>query len=94
MIHALKIDPEFFIAVKYGGKTFEVRKNDRDFKVGDYMALNEYNAESGEYTRCGVLTRITYILDDERYCKDGFAIIGFVRVYVMDEYGSHPRLEV
>lgn len=34
-IIGLKIYPEFFDEVFKGYKTFEVRKNDRDFKVGD-----------------------------------------------------------
>ena len=36
MIHALKTLPEYFEAVLENKKTFELRKNDRDFKVGDY----------------------------------------------------------
>ena len=35
----LKILPEYFEAVKSGKKTFELRKNDRDFCVGDILIL-------------------------------------------------------
>lgn len=41
MIHQLKIDSEYFDDVASGKKTFEVRKNDRNFLVGDFLALNE-----------------------------------------------------
>ena len=35
MIHQLKIEPDYFKKIVEGVKTFEVRKNDRDFHVGD-----------------------------------------------------------
>ena len=41
MIHELKTLPEYFEAVRKGDKTFELREDDRNFKVGDYLALNE-----------------------------------------------------
>ena len=39
--HILKTDPEVFEAVRTGAKTFEIRFNDRDFKVGDELYLRE-----------------------------------------------------
>lgn len=41
MIHQLKCEAKYFEDVCSGNKTFEVRKNDRGFHVGDYLALNE-----------------------------------------------------
>ena len=42
MIHSVKCYPEFFSSLKDGTKTFEVRKNDRPYAVGDFLAVNEY----------------------------------------------------
>ena len=42
MIHSVKIQPHYFNDVLTGRKTFEVRKNDRNYRVGDYIALNEW----------------------------------------------------
>lgn len=42
MIHAVKILPEYFNKIINGQKSYEIRKNDRDYKVGDCLALNEY----------------------------------------------------
>ena len=35
--HKLKIDYEFALAKICGRKPFEIRKNDRNFEVGDYV---------------------------------------------------------
>ena len=74
MIHQLKIFPDHFNDVISGRKTFEVRRNDRDFHVGDLLALNEYDAVFG-YTGRSCLVRTDYILKDERYCKPGYVIL-------------------
>lgn len=76
MIHALKTLPEYFEAVRKGDKPFELRENDRDFKVGDYLALNEWDGE--KYTGRSQLVKVTYILDPNEVmtCEDGFVILG------------------
>ena len=42
MIHELKIKNEYLLAVIDGSKTFELRKDDRGYKVGDYLQLQSY----------------------------------------------------
>lgn len=42
MIHHLKTKPEYFQAVIDGRKPFEIRNNDRNFKQGDKVILEEY----------------------------------------------------
>ena len=64
MIHQLKIIPDHFHDVISGRKTFEVRRNDRDFHAGDLLALNEYDAVFG-YTGRSCLVRTDYILQRE-----------------------------
>lgn len=39
--HYLKTETEYYQAVEEGIKTFELRINDRDFKVGDVVHLKE-----------------------------------------------------
>lgn len=74
MVHELKTLPEFFQAIKEGIKPFEVRKNDRNFKVGDSLYLREWAGE--EYTGRKLIRIITYILNDSLYVKDGYVILG------------------
>lgn len=75
MIHALKQEKQLFCDVLSGRKLFEVRLNDRDFKVGDLLALNEWNPETKEYTGRSCLVYINYILDDEAYVKSGYVVM-------------------
>jgi hypothetical protein len=43
MNHRLKTWPEYFRAIRNREKTFEVRLNDRDFKVDDVLVLQEFD---------------------------------------------------
>jgi hypothetical protein len=62
MTHDLKTWPEFFRAVQQKKKEFEVRKNDRDFKVGDVLHLREWSPEMLDYTGFSTTRTVTYIL--------------------------------
>ena len=82
MIHELKILPEYYRAVVERRKTFEVRKNDRNFTVGDRVRLCEYDpAYICKYTGRVWYGRITYILDDPLYCKEGFVIMSIEEIF-------------
>lgn len=78
-IHKLKLSPIYYDDSASGIKTFEIRKNDRDFKVGDILELREYvwsNAEKrGAYTGAVHWKTITYILYDEEYLREGFVCL-------------------
>jgi hypothetical protein len=63
MTHALKCWPEYYEAVIGGEKTFEVRKWDRPYRVGDTLLLKEYNQVENAYTGRETARRITYVLD-------------------------------
>lgn len=41
--HKLKTLAPYWERVQSGEKTFEIRKNDRDFQVGDILELEYYN---------------------------------------------------
>ena len=76
MIHELKTWPEYYNAVWDGVKTFEVRKDDRNYQVGDTLHLREYDPIREEYTGSAHYQRITYILRDNNFVKDGHVIMG------------------
>lgn len=87
MIHELKELPLYFDAVRAGKKSFELRKADRDFRVGDYLALNEWTEKDG-YTGRSILAKITYALyiDQIIGANVGFEILGIqvVRIELPD----------
>lgn len=65
MTHHLKCHPPYFEKIVSGTKKFEIRKNDRDFEVGDVLVLQEYEpiiyceCYPGEYrgNRCTICGR-------------------------------------
>ena len=58
--HRLKTWPRYFAAVYEGRKTYEVRRDDRGFNVGDILHLVEWSIHGGETGR-EVKHTITYI---------------------------------
>lgn len=70
--HSLKILPEYFDAIDHGVKTFEIRKNDRNFKVGDVLILREYDEK--QYTGSELKAKITYITAYAQ--QDGYVVLG------------------
>ncbi len=75
MIHSLKTHKQYFRAVISGRKTFEIRKNDRNFNIGDFLALNEYDAEEQCFTGNSCLVYVDYILNDNEYCKTDYVVM-------------------
>ena len=60
--HDLKCWPEYFAAVRDGFKPFEVRKADRDFRVGDTLRLWEFDPALNIHTGAFFHRRVTYAL--------------------------------
>lgn len=73
-IHKLKTWMPYFDDIKAGIKTFEIRKNDRNFQIGDKLLLQEYDQEKKVYTGREVCVEVLYILPggsfgiDSEYC--------------------------
>lgn len=75
--HHLKTWPEYFQAAWDGRKPFEVRKMDRDFKVGDMVFLQEWSPETETYLKRQIVARITYALEGGQFgIESGFCVMG------------------
>ncbi len=59
--HQLKTHPEPFAAIEIGVKRHEIRKNDRDFQVGDILILKEWLPTSEVYTGKQIIAEVAYI---------------------------------
>ncbi|MDM8159057.1 ASCH/PUA domain-containing protein [Labilibaculum sp. K2S] len=77
MKHLLKIWPKYFEEVAKGTKTFEVRKNDRGFEVGDILILAEYSISIQSFTGRVIEKKVTYILEGGSFgIEKGFVVMG------------------
>ena len=85
-LHELKTDTDVFRAVRDGVKTYELRKNDRNFAVGDMLLLRETEHTGAEmaagaplaYTGRSTARRISHILIGPIYgLAEGWAILSF-----------------
>lgn len=77
--HELKIWPEYFEPVFHRVKNFEVRKNDRDFKVGDIIVLRQFDPIKSEYVGgiCG--REISYVMDGGKFgVESGYCVLGLI----------------
>lgn len=74
-VHILKTRPDFFEQVRFGEKTADVRKNDRNFKRGDFILLMEFNPNTQTFTGkfCEVL--ITAIVKDFLGIEKGYCVL-------------------
>lgn len=75
-VHILKVLPKYFQALVDGTKTFEVRRNDRAYQVGDILHLGEWAPEEGRFTGRSVAVKVTYILDDPQFVPQVYVILG------------------
>lgn len=80
VIHRLKCWPEFF---RNPQKNFEIRFNDRDYQVDDFIHLQEYDPRSSTYTGYEQYLLITYILSSSETpgLADGFVLLGTATIY-------------
>lgn len=75
--HFLKTWPEYFQAVVEDRKPFEIRRNDRDYAVGDVLVLQEWCPVKGDYTGNYVKRCVSYLTDFEQ--KPGFVVLGLAK---------------
>ena len=75
VIHKLKTLRPYFIALIQGKKTFEVRKNDRNFKVGDILSLEEWDEKKQKFTGQFTRYKIGYILKGGQFGIDSDYVV-------------------
>ncbi len=64
MEHDLKTYTKYFNQLQQGEKTFELRKDDRDYKVDDIITLSDYCPLKDEYLGRCLSYRIIGILSN------------------------------
>lgn len=74
MTHELKAYPKYFQETIEGNKPFEIRKNDRNFQVGDVLILKEWDNIKYSGREIGAVVR--YVLRDFIGLQEGYVALG------------------
>lgn len=74
--HVLKCWTQYFEAIVFDQKTYEVRYNDRGYERGDILVLREYNNVAKEYTRRQTRVKVTDVFNDIGL-QPGWVIMSF-----------------
>lgn len=95
-LHELKILHEYLVDVDLGKKTFELRKNDRDYQVGDLIRFIDIREDDSIANKNQIepnidentLYRITYVLKDvEKYGLDkDYCILAIKKLNIKEVY--------
>ncbi len=99
--HALKTDPDVYDAVASGAKTHEIRRNDRDFRVGDTLLLRKtrYTGQQMhmrelplEYTGDECARVVSHVLEGYGL-QDGWVILSFAAHEAVTAEGGAVQAE-
>ena len=79
-IHEIKLRREYFKDVVEMRKTFEIRLNDRNYKVGDELFLMEYYND--RYTGNFVHRKVVYLIDlmELGISTEAYLVLGLERI--------------
>ena len=72
--HQIKLGAEFFDDAAAGRKSFELRKNDRNYKEGDMLEMEEI--KDGKKTGRKCSKRIVYMMENFEGLENGYCILG------------------
>lgn len=89
--HDLKVWPAFFEALNDGRKTFEWRKNDRDFRTGDTLRLREWDPNTEAYTGRDLIRTVSYMQTD--FVGSDFGFPAGYAVLALASPAAAPRNE-
>lgn len=70
VLHELKTSPRYFQKVWERKKTFEIRHDDREFRAGDLLKLEEWDGE--DYTDRYIVAVVTYLTPFPGGLKPGY----------------------
>ena len=76
--HELKTWDEFWDDLVSGAKTFEIRKDDRNFKVGDVLIQKKLNPRTKTFSGDILNFYITYKTTFKQ--KKGYCVLGIRRI--------------
>ena len=77
-LHRIKLDNKYIESVYMGHKSYEVRFNDRDYKVGDIIRFIDDKGEPLKSSMCPELPfyRIVHRLKSVEGLEEGYVVLG------------------
>lgn len=94
MQHELKCVPEPFQIKWEGKKEWEFRKNDRDYRVGDFLLEREYDPQTNTYSGREILEEVLWILEGGQFGVPQDYIIMSTKIHRCDSQGVPSDCEV
>lgn len=76
--HDLKTWDEFWSDLESGAKTFEIRKDDRNFQVGDILIQKKFNPRTKTFSGEILNFEITYKTTFKQ--NKGYCVLGIKRI--------------
>ncbi|NCH33728.1 DUF3850 domain-containing protein [Cronobacter sakazakii] len=87
--HNLKIWPEHYSAVCAGLKRAELRKNDRDYRVGDTLDLCEWDKDDESFTGEFISVTVTHVADVGEWMP-GYVLLSIERALLALRERAEP----
>ena len=92
-VHEIKCWRQWFAGVVERSKTFEIRKNDRDYRSGDALRLIEWDNLAGKPTGRVALCKVLDVLQDfdgltRGYCAMGVFFLNLETKHTSPEAGA------
>lgn len=87
-IHELKTVHPYFSQIWFDEKNFEIRKNDRNYKMGDRLILREYDKENElkPYSGRCIFCKVTKILIPPNTFVGLYEDYLVMKIVVMDKW--------
>jgi len=73
--HRVKSWSHFYDAIASGKKTHDLRKDDRNYMVGDTLQLDRYDNINGRYTGESLTVQVTYITNNQFPCAFSSSVL-------------------
>lgn len=88
-VHHLKCHPEPFDAIRAGLKTYELRRDDRGYAVGDTLHLRRWCPVDLDYTGESIRVRVTHLTRGPEWgLSDGWVCMAVRRAEGRDWIGE------
>ena len=71
-IHVLKCWPKYFEELFSGKKTFDIRRNDRDYKVGEFLDIKEWCPTTEKFSGRSVFFKISHTTAEPKWVQKGY----------------------